>query len=107
MFVDIVFKIIRYKWSIQHPDIFVICYATGEDYTKCPSAPYKWYIKSINGKIDRFMEINHLSDYYIYDSDNHEANRDRIQQQRFNVINELLNSDEDILLWCFKNVDLD
>lgn len=60
----------------------------------------------VNGRLGKFMEINHLTDYYIYFSDNQDSARAEILKRRLDIAEQLLLSDDDILVWCFRNVDV-
>lgn len=103
-FENLMMNIIKYKWSVQYPDAFFVCYLTGSDYESCPAAPYSWYMAVINGRLNRFIEINHLTDYYIYFSDDQDSSRAEILKRRLEIAEQLLLSNDDILVWCFRNV---
>ena len=97
----------KYKWSVQYSDAFFICYVIGPDYDTCPSAPYSWYMAVVNGRLGKFMEINRLTDAHMYcSSDGYETARAEILKRRLDIAEQLLLSDEDILVWCFRNVDV-
>ena len=106
-FENLMMNIIKYKWSVQYSDAFFICYVIGPDYDTCPSAPYSWYMAVVNGRLDKFMEINCLTDAHMYcSSDGYETARVEILKRRLDIAEQLLLSDDDILVWCFRNVDV-
>ena len=103
-FESIMFDIIRYKWTEQYPDAFLICYVTGEEYDRIPKSMYTYFIKTINGSLKEFMKLNELEDYHIHRIGYTDENRMDMFKKRLRFIEELLNDDIDIAKWCLNNV---
>ena len=104
-FISIMFDVIRYKWSKQYPETFLICYVTGDEYTKLPKAMYTYYMSTVNGSLNEFMKINELDDFHIYCMGLTDENILEMFRKRLKVIEDILNNDDiDIVIWCLNNV---
>ena len=105
-FESLLFDVIRYKWAQQHPEHFLTCYVTGDEYDKAPKAPYSYYMKVINGRLDEYIRLNALDDIQIYRDENKEENRKNLYKDRIWTIERFMDDDTDIIIWCVQNVSV-
>ena len=103
-FESLMFGVIKYKWTHQHPEVFLTCYVDGEEYDRIPQAPYSHYMKVINGSLNNFMTLNELKDYNIHRHGYTDECRMDMYKKRLDVIENLLNDDSDIIIWSVNNV---
>ena len=103
-FESLMFEVIKYKWAQQHPEVFLTCYVTGDEYNRTPKAPYSHYMKVINGTLNNFMTLNELEDYHIHRHGYTDECRMDMYKKRLDVIENLLNDDSDIIIWSVNNV---
>ena len=104
-FESLLFDVIRYKWAQQHPEHFLTCYVTGDEYDNAPKAPYSHYMKVINGSLSNFVISNKLDDSSIHRHGYTDENRMDMFRKRLDVIEQLLNdTGTDIIIWSVNNV---
>ena len=105
-FEAIIIDIIRYKWMKSYPETFLTCHVTGEEYDKTPKSAYSHYMKVINGRLDEYIRLNALDDIQIYRDANTEENRKNLYKKRLRTIEEFMDDDTDIIIWCVQNVSI-
>ena len=105
-FESIIIDIIRYKWMKSYPETFLTCHVTGEEYDKTPKSAYSHYMKVINGRLDEYIRLNALDDIQIYRDANTEENRKNLYKKRLRTIEEFMDDDTDIIIWCVQNVSI-
>ena len=105
-FESILIDVIKYKWSKQRPETFLICYVTGDEYYGISNAPYSHFMKTVNGDLREFMSLNELDDSHMYVNGKcSDADRMKMFKKRLEFIEHYLMDDElDIIAWCFNNI---
>lgn len=82
-------RIIAYHFMDLYPETFLICYVTGDEYKALNSDLYKWYMKMINGDFKNFLDNEEISDVNIYNSPDHNKNRELIYKNRFKIAKQI------------------
>ena len=105
-FESLLTDVIKYKWSKQHPETFLKCYVTGDEYYSISNAPYSHFMKTINGDFIEFMSLNELDDRHMYVNGKcTDENRIKMFKKRLEFIEHYLMDEElDIIAWCFNNI---
>lgn len=105
-FESLLTDVIKYKWSKQHPETFLKCYVTGDEYYGISNAPYSHFMKTINGDFIEFMSLNELDDRHMYVNGKcTDENRIKMFKKRLEFIEHYLMDEElDIIAWCFNNI---
>ena len=104
-FESLLTDVIKYKWSKQHPETFLNCYVTGDEYYSISNAPYSHFMKTINGNFREFMSLNELDDRHMYANTKcTDENRMKMFKKRLEFVEYLMDDELDIIAWCFNNI---
>lgn len=86
-----IIDIMKYHCMDLYPEMFLVCYVTGEDYENLNGNIYKWYMMMVNGNFDRLLKEEKITDIDIYldKSKSIDVNRKTIYEKRYKLAKQL------------------